>query len=183
MLLDEPSMPRLMWVLVWAALGYPSHLVSAATYQGLIGSLALQYWLPFGKPTRENWQTLMKSSMRALFFPSLQLRFVKNRQSRRLYVLLLLWPCTVCNHQWWQCICCHKSCCILHDLNRKVQCCFSADNLVSCLLIMSCDAGIACSSIQTYAKLTNGVSDVKPAWSLHEVTMAQQLAPSSWFCY
>ena len=48
-------------------------------------------------------------------------------------------------------------------LNRKVQCCFSADNLASCLLIMSCDAGIACSSIQTYAKLTNGVSDVKPA--------------------
>ena len=48
-------------------------------------------------------------------------------------------------------------------LNRKVQCCFSADNLVSCLLIMSCDAGIACSSILTDVKLTNGVCDVKPA--------------------
>ena len=37
-----PSMPWLMLFLVQAALGYPSHLVSAGTYQGLINSLALQ---------------------------------------------------------------------------------------------------------------------------------------------
>lgn len=90
----------------------------------LLTKASLAHWLcnidchlanPQGKTDRPSWKAQWELCS---FLPCNSGQWKQTEspvKGGRLYALLLLWPCTVCNQQWWQCICYHKSCCMLHD--------------------------------------------------------------------
>ncbi len=157
------------------------------------GSLALQLWLPFDKPTWEidkpTWEidkpTWKIDQSFVPSFPAIQVSGLRHNCRSKVEVVCIAAALTLHSVQS-ALVTLH----LLPKLTRVIAHCTTLNARISDAIFsfLSQDElwcrDWYCKLFNTaWYKLTNVVCDVKPAWSQHEVTIAQQLAPSSWFCF